>query len=1056
MKSILITFCLIILTAIAAQAQTYSHVQYQESDENFPNPERGFYHAMSNLDYNTLRSFREEGITLIYWDFKLDDFKDKEIAPWYLRKMEADFATMRRAGVKAVIRFSYTEKSTPPYGDAPINIVLMHIRQVKPVLMANSDVILVVQAGFIGAWGEWYYTDYYATSPGHINEEQWGWRRAIVDSLLGAVSENRMVQLRTPNYKKHVLQMDEYIPVNEEEAFNGSAISRIGHHNDCFVASNSDYGTYQDTTVEKPYLAEDTKFTMIGGETCNVCSYSHCENTLKELKRFHWTFLNIDYHTGVIGDWIEEGCFPVIQTKLGYRYRLISADMQDATKPLGGFNFSLKIINDGWSNPLNPRNIEVVLRNVETQEEYYLPLDSDPRLWPLNDTINLTINSGIPDLMEGGNYEVFLFMPDPEGNLTLRTDYTLQMANTGTWDSVSGYNSLLHAVNINEDNVGEAYAGRDFFRKKNQVIQNNIQIIIDGYSEDWEAVPLLYTDPLQNAEVLKVTNTADSLFFLVEGDGLQPDYLLFIDADNNTETGYHAQQWIANGSDYLIQEQALYKYTGDGASWSWEEIGPVELAQNSQVLEFKAGINEFTGIELSNGFMLAYVNDPENLDNASYLPAENESFVTYNQNYLFGAPPALHSTHYGNNVVLYWVRNDHKNIRTILERSENGIDFVPILSAENATITYVDKDLEVGSEYSYRIRYADGYNYSEHGETITQTIDHEQRLFARIRLDGNPEDWSMVPPVATGMTDEEMAAVRFFDNPDTLFVSIETGNETNINDYQLFLDTAEENGFEYKISNDTLYMAVESGWGFKKILSCFQNANFLEFAVPQSDIDWEDKDSFRASAFVNGQNIWGESDLFYYLKYGIIEMPQRFKIKASVSDPYHKIKVQWEASSNVEGFIVERSVGDSLHFEPIADLSYSKNYYLDGGLDSAEIYYYRMYSYVGVSVSSYTDVMWMKPGWTGIGENTVSLLENVLIMPNPARDKVLIRLQTKQKTEVKVTLYDVNHREVADIFLGEILKDKDIRFGTGGLSRGIYLIGIDTQGVKTYKKLILY
>jgi hypothetical protein len=77
MKSILITFCLIILTAIAAQAQTYSHVQYQESDENFPNPERGFYHAMSNLDYNTLRSFREEGITLIYWDFKLDDFKDK-------------------------------------------------------------------------------------------------------------------------------------------------------------------------------------------------------------------------------------------------------------------------------------------------------------------------------------------------------------------------------------------------------------------------------------------------------------------------------------------------------------------------------------------------------------------------------------------------------------------------------------------------------------------------------------------------------------------------------------------------------------------------------------------------------------------------------------------------------------------------------------------------------------------------------------------------------------------------------------------------------------------
>ena len=42
----------------------------------------------------------------------------------------------------------------------------------------------------------------------------------------------------------------------------------IGHHNDCFLASDTDFGTYVDVTTEYPYLEQDTTYVSMGGETC--------------------------------------------------------------------------------------------------------------------------------------------------------------------------------------------------------------------------------------------------------------------------------------------------------------------------------------------------------------------------------------------------------------------------------------------------------------------------------------------------------------------------------------------------------------------------------------------------------------------------------------------------------------------------------------------------------------------------------------------------------------------------------------------------------------------
>jgi len=68
-----------------------------------------------------------------------------------------------------ILRFAYiTDKRPecpgflpcPPYLDAPLpNVVIDHIRALKQVLQDNEDVISAVQLGFIGVWGEQFYTD---------------------------------------------------------------------------------------------------------------------------------------------------------------------------------------------------------------------------------------------------------------------------------------------------------------------------------------------------------------------------------------------------------------------------------------------------------------------------------------------------------------------------------------------------------------------------------------------------------------------------------------------------------------------------------------------------------------------------------------------------------------------------------------------------------------------------------------------------------------------------------------------------------------------------------
>src|SRR5262249_49601427 len=149
-----------------------------------------------------------------------------------LDALAANFAKVRAAGIKLVLRFNYNDG---PIGapDAALAQIQQHVTQLAPLLAANADVIAFLQAGFIGAWGEWH-----SSTNGNDTTQN---ERAVVDALLAALPATRMIQIRTPEI------VDAMFPGGPlQDGFSGEARARIGHHNDCFLASDNDFGTYDD------------------------------------------------------------------------------------------------------------------------------------------------------------------------------------------------------------------------------------------------------------------------------------------------------------------------------------------------------------------------------------------------------------------------------------------------------------------------------------------------------------------------------------------------------------------------------------------------------------------------------------------------------------------------------------------------------------------------------------------------------------------------------------------------------------------------------------------
>ena len=486
-----------LLAEVAAQQK---QVLYQESQLDVLNPERGFYipsgtkaSHFTPLDVNVLKSFRSSPrqlskasyavtVSLLYRGYELDIFRTQPLSAAFLDSLQKDFDVVREAGLKLVLRFAYTNAShsgdckdaehiCPLYGDAVPGIVLQHIQQLRPLLQKNADVIAVLQEGFIGIWGENYYTDYFGDAsgngPGRILDSSWQQRNTVLSALLQALPGNRMIQVRTPQIKQKYVYgpaaATDVLPLTAAEAFTGAGKARIGFHNDCFLASADDYGTYEDLGSSsqprqpalqalRKYIAADTKYTVVGGETCddafspqNDCAPAGYAE--EEMRRMHYSFLNAAYNNNVNNDWDSAGCLYNIRRQLGYRFVLRSALLPSTLQKGKSFLFNISLENLGYASLYNPRSVMLVLRNSSTKKEIAIPLKVNPLSWS-SGAHQVQERVVLPAAVLPGDYQLFLYLPDQSGSIARRPEYAIQFCNKGVWEATTGYNDLQQRVRV--------------------------------------------------------------------------------------------------------------------------------------------------------------------------------------------------------------------------------------------------------------------------------------------------------------------------------------------------------------------------------------------------------------------------------------------------------------------------------------------------------------------------------------------------------------------------------------------------------------------------------
>ncbi|WP_084684692.1 DUF4832 domain-containing protein [Maribacter forsetii] len=471
-------------------------VFYETDNDEFINPERGFYRpfgtSASNfvpLEEQILLNLRNPnpaaggfsvGSSLTYRSYQLDLFKDKPISHEMLISIQKDMDIIRKVGNKLVLRFSYSNSCCePPFKDAPKNIILEHLNQLKSILEKNKDVISVVQMGLIGPWGEQFYSDFFGDlEHGPVTDQNWLDRNEVINKLLEVVPVSRMVQVRAPYYKLRAMDgvkahPEKTNPLTIDNAFNGSKIARLAHHNDCILANYDDYWTYNsfhewpavsDTLNLKKYVAEETKFLVFGGETCpggdngeDVYSpYNDCDaeggGAQTYLKRFHTSFLNTAWSGAVNGDWTNK-CIDEIKRNLGYRFVIKRGMFPKEINNNEIINIELDIVNEGYASTYNYRFAELILKNKENQKTFKTKIDSDPRYWFTDELQDIKLNILWPETLPKGNYELYLNLADPEPTIYNRPEYSIRLAGklnaNSIWDPSTGWNLLYSDIKIN-------------------------------------------------------------------------------------------------------------------------------------------------------------------------------------------------------------------------------------------------------------------------------------------------------------------------------------------------------------------------------------------------------------------------------------------------------------------------------------------------------------------------------------------------------------------------------------------------------------------------------
>lgn len=491
---------LLILCCLNINAQIKTVIYEGDTTTIFPNPERGWRQQVQPkccdrepaismgiilgphypLTVAGLQAWRnsDNAVTVFKDDVKIQQWTS-DIPQSRLDEIQSDYDSIRKAGLKQIFRLVYNWGMTD--GSPTEKIISRHLDQLAPIIRKNIDVIFAVEFGMFGGTGE------AISSPEYIGRENNRMSSLkesalrLYNKFMSIVPADRMMPIHYAHYKYDMMLWENgnnypsnAAPVAAENAFDGSKQSRIGYYNDNFAGDENHWGFfYAWPTEEKAFVAQDALYVLMEGELSGATDFN-MQNGERELKKYHFTAYEPtgDGSAKVTAAWKNSGQWDRIARNLGYRFRLVKATLQTTLRPTSTFDLTINLANDGYARIMNPRLVEIILRNRSTGEKYVLNIDGDGkgnRLWlpGPEETKTLRVSGGIPESIKPGKYEVLLNLPDPYPSIHDRPEYSIRLANKDVWEAETGYNKLLCDVIIKKGKPVDLYKGNTVFKKVN-------------------------------------------------------------------------------------------------------------------------------------------------------------------------------------------------------------------------------------------------------------------------------------------------------------------------------------------------------------------------------------------------------------------------------------------------------------------------------------------------------------------------------------------------------------------------------------------------------------
>lgn len=360
---------------------------FKEGSQVLNNPERGFYVQIDSKDNHKFKKLKDENVRLALLAFDIEKYKNGTIGQEKLYELEEALKKSRESNISIIFRAAYGfhEASVEP---KDISIVCEHIKEISKVLNKYADTINVVQAGFLGDYGEWHHSIFLQGTEEEMKESRLQILKAWEENLDNAIE----VAVRRPRF------------IREAQAANILS-GRLAFHNDALLSTDSDMGTYDDKNYtreeELKWCSKNLIQVSNGGEMPKLGELSTPENADKEFQNMHITYLNMKYNAEILKQWQTEeyknlSAKDYVENHLGYRIyvKKFSIDGLITERKINktGIPMEFEIVNTGYATLPSKYKIFLI---IKTDSMMYMSKLENPEIYGISNDESVVLKNNI-------------------------------------------------------------------------------------------------------------------------------------------------------------------------------------------------------------------------------------------------------------------------------------------------------------------------------------------------------------------------------------------------------------------------------------------------------------------------------------------------------------------------------------------------------------------------------------------------------------------------------------------------------------------------------------